>query len=132
MPTAKTPLPDKLQRDVRNSWDEHAAALLSLIDRTVERHPTTSVRSQQRYSALYKGRYPFVYLEPQRDRILLGFFRDYVDRLTKAPALQPVPFPDWNTSKGGLVGYAIQGFRQDLPPVIAELERLVEESYRWA
>lgn len=127
----KTPLPDKLRTDLRKSPEWHRDALQSLIDEVVGMYPRALVGSTKRYSAMYEDDRPVVYIDPQRDRILLGFFGDFIDRLSHPPAIRSVAFPDWNPSKGGLIGYEIEGPAGSLPPALAELRRLIHESYRW-
>lgn len=126
-----TELPEKLWKDLRKSSELHVKELRALVDETLEHYSSANVRSTKRYSALYKGRNPAVYIEPQKDRVLLGFFRDHVERLKPVPSIRSVSFADWNDSKGGLMGFAIEGFLQDQPKIRADLWRLIEEVYRW-
>src|SRR6478672_473812 len=107
MPT-NTLLPEKFRGELRRKcWDDHAAALDALLDATAALCPRATLQSQERYTALYKGRSIFAYIEPRRDGILFGFFRDYVDRVSQQLTIHETSFPEWNKSKGGLVGYLL-------------------------
>ena len=127
----RIPLPTKLSRDMSwKCWDNHTEAFKSLVDAVSVVCPGIALRSTQRYSAFYRDSSIVAYVDPQRRRILLGFFRDWVHRIKHQITITPTGFPDWNGSKGGLIGYEILGQDRDLTRRVADVAYLVIESYR--
>lgn len=127
----KVPLPSKLTSEMSwKCWDDHAQAFDALVTALSVICPRITLDSQNRYSAFYKGKSVLAYVEPQKHRILFGFFKDWVDPIQCRIRIYPVSFPEWNKSKGGLVGFELSGHGEDLPPKIADLAYLVIEAYK--
>jgi len=128
----KTPIPQKLQSDLyRKCWTDHIDAMSSLLDAVAVFCPRACLRSQERYSALYKGNKEiFAYIEPQQNRVLFGFFRNYVADAQQRVRIRMTSFPEWNTSKGGLVGAVLDGTGESLGDTTADIAYLILESYQ--
>jgi hypothetical protein len=126
-------LPEKLRSDLRHKClPSHVDAFEKLYDLVIASCPSHEIRCQQRYSGLYRGESIFTYIDPQRDGIHFGFFRDYVKRLDTPPRIRQGEYPDWNPSKGGLVGFWLGRLTGTDTHVLDDLHRLIVESYRWA
>ena len=115
----------------RKCWDDHMAAFESLVDALSVVCPGIRLKDQQRYSAFYCGEKIIAYIEPQRCCIRFGLFKDYIrpyrDRIfTHAKE----DFPDWNKSKGGLVGISLQGHGGKLTRCVADIAYLIIESLK--
>ena len=129
----RIPLPYKLSADMSwKCWDDHLQAFKSLVDAVALVCPGITVRSQARYSAFYRGGRIIAYIEPQRRRILFGIFRDYVSPVKRRIEIKGTDFPNWNTSKGGLVGFELWGHDKDLARRVADIAYLIIESYHRA
>ncbi len=99
-------IPPKLADDLSNKlYDEQAEAFRRFLDAIGVLFPGLELRSQKRYSALYWHGKIVVYIEPQTYGVLLGFFRDYVRPVERRYTF--IDFPEWNRSKGGLLGYRV-------------------------
>jgi hypothetical protein len=128
---SKVALPYKLTSDMSwKCWDDHTAAFKSLVDAVALVCPGISLESQNRYSAFYRNGKIIVYVEPQRWRILFGFFADYIRFPGERIATPTTDFPEWNTSKGGLVGVSLQGHGDELTPCVADIAYLIIESFK--
>jgi hypothetical protein len=123
-------LPDKLYTDLYKGWDEHRAAFISLVDALAVKCPNFTLKSQHRYSAFYQYGRPYVFVDPQKRRILFGFFADYISDIRDHIQLGETKIPPWNKSKGGLIGYSLEGFDDELKLCVTDIESLILESYR--
>jgi hypothetical protein len=80
-------------------------AFLNLRTDLKIRCPEIACRPQDRYIGWYRGRGRriFAYSDLQRSDIVLGVFKNFVDRLGPLK-LKTRQFPDWSSAHGGLVG----------------------------
>ena len=123
-------LPEKLSLDLYKCWDEHRAAFKSLVDELAVECPDFTLKSKNRYSAFYRWTRPYVYVDPQSRKIRFGFFADYISNVRDHIQIGKTSFPKWNSSKGGLVGFSLEGFGDELQACMKDIKFLILESYR--
>lgn len=105
----RSDLPAKLAEHIDSRcYEQHAVAFYELFARLKTKCGDLELREQKRYTAFYKHLSIFAYVEPQRDRIAFGLFANWVRPKARSLGALLHHFPEWNTSKGGLVGYSIQ------------------------
>jgi hypothetical protein len=123
-------LPKKLSLDLLKCWDIHRAAFKSLVDELAVECPDFTLKSQNRYSAFYRWSRPYVYVDPQSRRIRFGFFADYISNVRDHTQIGKTSIPQWNTSKGGLIGFSLEGSDDELKACVGDIKFLILESYR--
>jgi hypothetical protein len=128
-------IPSKLQRDLFKPYEEQSDAFKKFLAGIEIFTPAFRLDSQDRYSAFYYRGRPVVYIEPQRSSIVFGFFRNDIREYYELHRDEFCHFPDWNTARGGLVGYDLGGFDDRLRLRLATISLLVVMSYhkriRW-
>lgn len=105
-------LPTKLKDDLYKTVSRQMILFERFLESVNIFCPELSIQSTQRYSAIYLGNSPIVYLEPQADGILMGFFRDYIQAYKNDDTWVFTDFPEWNNAQGGLTGYKIDAHEE--------------------
>ena len=123
-------IPDRLKSQLCTPFCVQHDAFPAFLTAIGVLMPMVHLESQKRYSAFYYGRSPFVYIDPQSDYFKLGFFRNYVNAYAKLHADDFCAFPQWNTSRGGLIGFRLAGFDEAIRDSIAVAGMLLVTSFQ--
>lgn len=122
-------LPAKLKSDLLKSPDAARDQFVRFLTACEVLFPGFEVRSQKRYSALYAGPTPIMYIEPQYNRILLGFYSTFIHRYRKSLPHLFTDFPQWSSAHGTLVGYSFCEATLPLVNAVGLMGRLLYASY---
>jgi len=107
-------LPQKLRNDLLKSSSEQRNAFGQFVKELIEERKHLSVESRARYSAIYDGRNPIVYIDPQAHGIDFGFFGDYTLKEIRRRNLYVYEGKTWNPTKGGLKWFRADGSGEEL------------------
>jgi predicted transport protein len=109
MTTQPADIPGDVQARLLETYpgDEEMRELFTRLWTSVKlRCADAKCRTTQRYIGFHRERSIFAYVDPQQASLEIGVFANHVNRL-QIKSLLIKEYPDWNESKGGLVGMCL-------------------------
>jgi hypothetical protein len=123
-------IPAKLRNDLFKPYSEQTDAFEKFIAGVEIFMPRVNIKSKRRYSAFYYNYQILAYIEPLQYGIVLGFFRDDIRDYLANHRKQFTAFAQWNSSKGGLVGFDLGGCHDNLEYRLAAAAMLLMTAYQ--
>jgi hypothetical protein len=112
------------------SWQHHIDAMNVLVQAVTTVCPGIQIEEKSRYHAFYRGKKILVYIDPQQGLIRFGFFASHIHMAKARITTAMEDFPEWNRSKGGLVGLSLLGEGRELATRTADIAYLIIEAFK--